>query len=299
MRIVSPGCLKPGRRHLSQPAPPWALPPAAAPIAILPMGEVATDELRFLDELMGAAFGADTLVLDPMETPSHAYSVPRAQYDADLLLDDLFARFPERCLRIVGVTQADLYVSGRTFVFGYAHLADGLAIYSTARFREEFYGRRRDVGRQRARVCRAVIHEIGHTFGNPHCQDAACVMHPVTHVETLDALAPWYCADCHARVRGGLDVAPWSGRGRWERGMSLLRRRQFARAAASFEHAVRCAPNEGRYYNDLGVALLQAGDRDGARRAFCRATDLGYRRPEVAASSEAQAAGACDKRRRA
>src|SRR5438874_1221159 len=245
MRTASPGCLLPGRRHLSssRTSAPWALPPAAAPIAILPLGDVATDELRFLDELMGAAYGADTLVLDAMETPSHAYSVPRAQYDADVLLDDLFARFPERCLRIVGVTQADLYVSGRTFVFGYAHLADGVSVYSAARFREEFYGRRRDVGRQRARVCRAVIHEMGHTFGNPHCQDPACVMHPVTHIETLDALAPWYCASCHGRVRGGLAVAPWSARGRWERGMSLLRRRLYARAAVAFGHAARCAPN--------------------------------------------------------
>src|SRR6476469_7685697 len=132
MRTAAPGCLKPGRRPVSRPSPPWALPPAAAPIAILPLGDVATDELRFLDELMGAAFGADKLVLDAMETPSHAYSVPRAQYDADVLLDDLFARFPERCLRVVGVTQADLYVTGRTFVFGYAHLADGVAVYSPA-----------------------------------------------------------------------------------------------------------------------------------------------------------------------
>src|SRR5262245_44734358 len=100
--------LKSGRRHL-QTVPARALPPAAAPIALLPLGEVAEDELRFVDELMGAAFGADTLVLEAMETPSHAYSMARAQYDADRLLDDLFERFPERCLRLVGVTQADLY----------------------------------------------------------------------------------------------------------------------------------------------------------------------------------------------
>jgi archaemetzincin len=298
MRIATPGLLlKPGRRHSLQPGS-RSLPPAAAPIALLPLGEVGEDELRFVDELMGAAFGADTLVLDAMETPRHAYSVPRAQYDADVLLDELFARFPERSLRVVGVTQADLYVAGRTFVFGYAHLSDGVAVYSSARFREEFYGRKRDLGRQRLRVSRALIHELGHTFGNPHCIDPNCVMHPVTHVETLDALAPWYCANCHARVRGGLDVAPWSARGRWERGMTYLRRREFARATELLEHAVRCAPNEPRYHNDLGVARLSAGDREGARAAFRRAAELGFVRAEGAAASAAQAAGACDTRRR-
>jgi archaemetzincin len=285
MRTASPGLLRPGRRHLVTPTNARALPPAAAPIALLPLGEVADDELRFVDELMGAAFGADTLVLDAVESPPQAYSVPRAQFDADLLLEVIFARFPERCLRVVGVTQADLYVSGRTFVFGYAHLSDGVAVYSSARFREPFYGRRQDVGRHRARVSRALIHELGHTFGNPHCNDSRCVMHPVTHVETLDALAPWYCAECQRKVHTGLLVAPWSARGRWERGMSFLRRRQFSQAAAAFEHAVRCAPGEARYYNDLGVARLSAGDRDGARAAFQRAAELGFT-PEH--SSEAQ-----------
>jgi archaemetzincin len=271
------GLIKPQGRTFSQPTHSRGLPPAAAPIAILPFGEVPDDELRFVDELMGAAFGADTLLLEPIETPRYAYSMARAQYDADQLLEELFVRLPERCQRIVGVTQADLYVSGRTFVFGYAHLTDGIAMYSSARFREEFYGRRRDVGRHRARICRALIHEIGHTFGNPHCNDTACVMHPVTHIETLDSLAPWYCQSCHSRVRRGLSIAPWSARGRWERGMAHLRRRDYAHAAEWIEHAVRCAPAEPRFWNDLGVAFLAAGDRERSRDAFRQAAELGYR----------------------
>jgi archaemetzincin len=262
-------------RYLAQPTHARGLPHAAAPIALQPFGEVAAEELRFVDELMGAAYGADTLVLAAVEAPRHAYSIARAQYDADLLLEELFARLPDRCLRIIGVTQADLYVTGRTFVFGYAHLTDGLALYSSARFREEFYGRRRDLGRHRARICRALIHELGHTFGNPHCHEASCVMHAVTHIETLDALAPWYCDGCHARVRQSLAVAPWSARGRWERGMALLRRHDFTRAADWLEHAARCAPTEARFWNDLGVALLAAGDRERSRAAFRRAVELG------------------------
>jgi archaemetzincin len=256
--------LRPGRRRR----------PAAAPVAVQPLGEVDADELSFLDQLLGAAFGADTLVLAPVEAPRHAYSVPRAQYDADRVLDDLFAQLPERCLRLVGVTQADLFVAGRTFVFGYAHLSDGVALYSTARFREQYYGRRSDVGRQRRRACRAVVHELGHTFGNAHCEDARCVMHTVTYVETLDALAPWYCPRCGERVSDGLAVAPWSARGRWERGMALFRRGRYADAVATLEQAVRTAPLEPRLYNDLGVARLAGGDRDGAREAFRRAQEL-------------------------
>jgi archaemetzincin len=266
--------LRPGRLRADGPRSPRGLPCAAAPIALQPLGEVPPVELRFFDQLVGAAYGADTLILRPIETPRAAYSVARAQYDADLLLDLLFARLPERCLRIVGVTEADLYVPSRTFVFGYAHLTDGMGVYSLARFREQYYGRRRDLGRLRARVCRAVVHELGHTFGNPHCEDAECVMHPVSHVETLDALAPWYCVRCASRVRESLAVAPWSPRGRWERGRAFFRRGDYARAVVAFEAAVRASPLEPRYHNELGAALLAGGDREGARAAFGRATEL-------------------------
>jgi archaemetzincin len=267
--------LRPGPRHRGRPSHAPGLPPAAAPFAIQPLGVVAPEELRFLDEILGAAFGADTLLLPPATAPPSAFAPGRAQFDADVLLEELFARLPERCMRIIGVTESDLFVVGRTFVFGYAHLADGVALFSTARFREEVYGRRRDAGLLRARVSRAVVHEIGHTFGNPHCDDLRCVMRPVTHLPTLDALSPWFCRGCRVRVRDGLAVPPWSGRGRWERGLSHLRRREFARAAQLLDHAVAAAPLEARYHNDLGVARLGSGDRDGARAAFRRAAELG------------------------
>jgi release factor glutamine methyltransferase len=192
---------------------------------VQPFGAVPPEELRFLVELLSAAFGADTLLLRAVELPPAAHSRLRGQYDADVLLEELFRRLPERCLRLIGVTVDDLYVHGRTFVVGYAHLSDGVAIYSTARLAEERYGRARDLPRQRARVCRAVVHEIGHTFGNPHCDDSECVMRAVTHVESLDALCPWYCPSCHARVRVGLTMPPWSAEGCRRRGMALLRRR--------------------------------------------------------------------------
>jgi Flp pilus assembly protein TadD len=99
-------------------------------------------------------------------------------------------------------------------------------------------------------------------------------MHPVSHVETLDALAPWYCVRCASRVRESLAVAPWSARGRWERGRAFFRRADYARAVVAFEAAVRASPLEPRYHNELGAALLAGGDREGARAAFGRATEL-------------------------
>jgi len=177
-------------------------------------------------------------------------------------------------MRVVGVLDADMFAAGRTFVFGYAHLRDGMAVYSLARLRQEFYGCPADVELLRWRTYRAVAHELGHTFGNPHCEDMDCVMHPVSHIETLDALSPIYCASCMQRTRKGLQVSPISAEGRFQRGGAYLRRRQLERAARAYRDAVTLSPGEARYHNDLGVALLSLGQREDARRAFGRATDL-------------------------
>jgi archaemetzincin len=240
----------------------------------LPFGAVAPEALHFLDELLPATLGAATLHLPPVALPEQALSAPRAQYDADVLLDELYARAPDRCLRILGVAEVDLYVTGRTFVFGYAHLSDGMAVFSLARLRESFYGRAPQLAPLHLRIGRAVLHEMGHTFGNPHCEES-CVMHAVTQIETLDALPPGFCRSCQLRVEAGLRIEPWSALGRWQRGMAHLRRREFARAVEALEHAVRSAPREPRYLHDLGAARLALGDRAGARAALRRAVELG------------------------
>jgi archaemetzincin len=240
----------------------------------LPFGQVAARELDFLDELVGVAFGAATLRLGGVGLPERAYAPERAQFDANVFLDELYARLPDRCLRVVGVTEVDLFVPGRTFVFGYAHLSDGVAMFSQARLRQTFYGQPSDAERLRMRVCRAVVHELGHTFGNTHCE-GRCVMHAVSQVDTLDALAPSYCAGCRARVEEGLGIAPWSAIGRWQRGMTHLRRRSYVEAARAFEHAVGAAPLEPRYHHDLGTTRLLLGDHAGARAALRRAVELG------------------------
>jgi archaemetzincin len=247
---------------------------AAAPIAIQPIGDVSLAQVQLLERILERVYDAPAVVLRALALPREAWSGERRQYDADPLLDALFLELPERCLRVVGVTEADLFIPGRTFVFGYAHLTDGMALYSLRRLREGFYGRAASEARTAARVLRAVVHELGHTFGVPHCEHGGCVMRAVSAVDTLDALSPRYCVPCLQRVRRGLKVAPWSARGRWERGLALYRRNLPARAVEQLEHATRSAPLDAAYLYDLGVARLAAGDREGARAAFVRAREL-------------------------
>jgi archaemetzincin len=247
---------------------------APGPVAVQPLGTVPDTELEFVDDVIGALLGARTIRLPAIRVPDGLWDRNRAQYDADRLLDLLFERLPDRALRIVGVLDADMYASGRTFVFGYAHLRDGVAVYSVARLREQWYGRVADREKEHARSYRALAHELGHTFGNPHCEGPGCVMRAVSQVDSLDALGPGYCERCLRRVRRGLLIAPSSAEGQFLRGGALLRRRQVSRAIEAYRLATERGPLEPRYFNDLGVALLAAADREAARRSFRRATEL-------------------------
>jgi archaemetzincin len=201
---------------------------AAAPIALLPLGEIGFAPLRLLERILDETLAAPSVVLPAASLPELAFAPTRDQYDADLILDDLFAQLPERCLRLIALADADLFVRGRTFVFGYGHLTDGIAVVSLTRMRESFHHRAERPEPLEARLRRTVLHELGHTFGAPHCARTICVMRPVTQIDSLDALGDRFCGGCRRRVVEGLSIAPWSPRGRFERHLAIRRRRLVA-----------------------------------------------------------------------
>jgi archaemetzincin len=264
---------KPRRRFYVPPAM-RATRRAPGPVALQPLGPVPATELKFLEEVVAALLGARSIVLPALEMPPACWDASRRQFDADRLLDLLFARLPDAAMRVMGVLDSDMFAAGRTFVFGYAHLRDGVGVYSLARLREDWYGRAADEPKLRDRTWRAVAHELGHTFGNPHCEAAECVMRAVSHIESLDALSPSFCESCLKRVRRGVMVGPSSAEGRFQRAGALLRRRFPARAVAAYREATEKAPLEARYFNDLGVALLAVAERVEARRSFLKAAEL-------------------------
>ncbi len=242
-------------------------------VAILPLGNVPAAELDFAKNTIERTMGLHTKLLPEAVIPTSYFDRSRGQWDADRLLEMLFDMLPDDCERIIGVLASDMYAAGRTFVFGYAHLRDGVAVYSIARLREEWYGRKEDVEKQQSRSYRCIVHELGHTFGNPHCENH-CVMHAVSQVDSLDALCRDYCPACARRVQRGKYVTINTAEGQFQRAGALLRRRYLPQSVAMYRKATESYPHEPRYHNDLGVALLAMSDRPAAKAAFMRASDL-------------------------
>ena len=242
-------------------------------VAIQPIGYVSMVEIEFIKKTIADKFSLTTLTLPAITLPTDYFDSERCQYDADRLLDLLFGYLPDEASAIIGVLSEDMFAAGRTFVFGYANLRDGMALYSTARLYEERYGRPCNLALQQSRSYRTIVHELGHVFGNQHCENR-CVMHAVAQVDSLDGLAENFCGRCQTKVNTRSAITPESAEGRFLRGGAYLRRRQLQKATNAYRDAVQLAPHEARYHNDLGVALLSLGKHKEAREVFKRASEL-------------------------
>lgn len=245
--------------------------PRPGVIQVLPVGAVAPADLAAMTTTIARLFGACGEILETTPVPRSAYRPSRAQYDADVVLELLFDRLTASVLRLVGVTGEDLFAEGRNFVFGYAHMRDRVAVFSTLRLHEAYWGRPENPAMYRSRVDKALAHELGHAFHSPHCERPQCVMHQVEFLWELDLLAPVYCRGCEERVKRVVARGVDHAEALFELGGSQMRRRRYVRAAAAYAAAIEKDPTNSSYHNDHGVALLAQGERAGATCAFERA----------------------------
>jgi len=78
----------------------------------------------------------------------------------------------------------------------------------------------------------------------------------------------------------------WRGARLYASGTEALEAGDTATAVADLEHAAELVPGSGDVHNHLGIAYLQAGRPDAARRAFARAVALDCSDPAAAINLE-------------
>jgi archaemetzincin len=243
-------------------------------IQIVPIGQVSRDDLLAAAATTRKVFNAEAVVMPAVPIPEHAFRADRLQHDADALLELLFDKLSLDVSRVIGITEVDLFAEGRNFVFGYAHMRDRVAVFSTRRLKDAFWGRPANPAAYRLRIDKALIHELGHTFHAAHCAEPRCVMRQVEHLWQLDELTVELCASCETRIGVVAARGVSSAEALFELAGSYMRRRRFGRAVAAYTAACGRAPENPHYANDLGVALLATGDRAAAAVAFQRAVVL-------------------------
>lgn len=111
----------------------------------------------------------------------NAYRRTRDQYDADVLLDRLWARAPSQNGCLVTLTNAGIYVPGFNFLFGLSFIGGHAALVSIDALRDGA-----PAARVRERVTKIAVHEAGHALGLGHCTEPRCVMVYSDTVSRLD-----------------------------------------------------------------------------------------------------------------
>lgn len=167
-------------------------------IVFEPLGNVADDTMAQLRERTGGVFKCPTAIRAGLTDLSLAYNPEREQYLSSTLLASLGN--PEGAERVVGITEADLYVPRLNFVFGEADAGSGRAIVSLCRLRQEYYGLPRDEALFMERAVKEIVHELGHTFGLRHCTSPTCVMHFSNSLADTDIKQVSFCNECRPRI---------------------------------------------------------------------------------------------------
>jgi archaemetzincin len=164
-------------------------------------GDAPQDLLADVATLVQDVFGEHPRPWRPAGRPDGAFDPVRGQHSSRTVLAWMREQAPEPGVKILAITDVDLFIPVLTFVFGEAQLSGSTAVVSTARL----HGNGADV--LRARLRREAVHELGHTFGLVHCASPACVMSRSPTVAAVDTKSDRLCEDCRVRYRERLKEA--------------------------------------------------------------------------------------------
>ncbi|MDN7025025.1 archaemetzincin family Zn-dependent metalloprotease [Methanoculleus sp. FWC-SCC1] len=168
-------------------------------IILIPVENLEPGLLPDLREALRRIFREEVATGEMVRLPERARNDLRDQYEAETVLDAV-ARLGQGTGgdRRLGITDADLYVPGLNFIFGLAKQRD--AVISLHRLRQSFYGLFDDRKIFCHRVLVEAVHELGHTYGLPHCRNPACVMHFSSTIAETDRKGPGFCPSCHRNI---------------------------------------------------------------------------------------------------
>lgn len=173
-------------------------------IYVIPIGGITKTIISFARRTIEATFDCICNILNGQDIPQQAYDERREQYLSTSLLRNILTQCPKDAMKILGVTDVDIFVPVLTFVFGQAQLNGRAAIVSTYRLRQEFYGLVPNDEVMMQRLGKEIIHELGHTFGLVHCKNPLCVMHFSNFIGEIDVKSSDFCPSCKRILRGRL-----------------------------------------------------------------------------------------------
>jgi len=170
-------------------------------LAIIPVGSVPKAFCRELGAAVSEVVERPFEVLQSLADPQYAFNPARQQYHSTAVVRRVSNAINKKKHAMgVGLVDVDLFMPDLNFVFGEADRAERAAVVSLARMEPGFYGRAPDHALTLRRVAAEVLHEIGHVFGLPHCQNDSCAMFFANTLSDTDRKRPRFCDTCRERL---------------------------------------------------------------------------------------------------
>jgi len=139
-------------------------------------------------------FGFEVRISDVQVYYQSAYNPIRRQYNASKILERLKTTELPSMLKLIGITDVDIYEENLNFVFGIGQLGGKCALVSTYRLMDK------DERVFFERVFKEINHELGHTFGLTHCSIPGCVMNFSNSVFEVDQKSRYLCPKCKGKL---------------------------------------------------------------------------------------------------
>lgn len=160
-------------------------------ILIQSIGKVENDILKMLEKPLEKIFNVKcSTSKEVLEIPEGTYNPSRDQYLSTEILYFMMNILKRNSNHVLGLTSVDLYAPRLNFVLGEAEYPGNFALISLHRLKSP----NRDLFIKR--IITEAVHELGHTFGLPHCMNHLCVMHFSNSVLETDIKGPGFCKDC-------------------------------------------------------------------------------------------------------
>ena len=157
-------------------------------IAIVPVGDIPF--LNEIKENVEETFCTQVEIRKVFLDLSAAYDPFRQQVHAGTVLRMLSEMDFPGALKVIAITDVDLYEEGLNFVFGEARLGGRDAVVSIYRLFHE------EEAVFKERIMKEVNHELGHTFGLGHCPNPQCVMSFSNSIMDVDRKSRHFCPSC-------------------------------------------------------------------------------------------------------
>lgn len=168
--------------------------PEKRTVVLIPIGPVPAEVLAQLQRELPAIVEREVTIGAEIPRPAAALDARRQQYRGSLLLEELARHDVPGADRVVGIIDADVYAPNLNFIFGQAQLPGRFAVVALPRLRESFRGQPENAARFHERAVKETAHELGHTFGFRHCDEAACVMRFSNSFLDTDRKGARYCS---------------------------------------------------------------------------------------------------------